>query len=207
MRSSSGTNALWGWLLLGTGLLALLGNLEVWSGVSATLWGVVFALGSVLFLGLALRRAGDWWAFIPGGVLLGLTLAVVASGAAWGGAAFLASVGAGFLAIAARHPEHWWAVIPGGAVVSLSLAAAFPGQAAGPLLFFGLAATFLGLAALPTARARGATHRWAWYPAAGTLALAVLSGGWISGLLALYWPVALIVLGGALLLAQRPGRS
>lgn len=206
MRHSSGTNAVWGWLLLGTGLLALLGNFGMWSGVSGPLWGVVFALGSLLFLGLALRRAGDWWAFIPGGALLGLTLAVLSNGAVWGGAAFLASVGAGFLAIAARQPEHWWAVIPGGAVLSVALAAAFPGQAAGSLLFLGLAATFLVLTALPVARARGATHRWAWYPAAGTLALAVLSGGWFTGPLGTLWPLALVVLGGVLLLIPRRGR-
>ncbi|WP_146009401.1 hypothetical protein [Deinococcus planocerae] len=128
-------------------------------------------------LGLALRRTGDWWAFIPGGVLLGLTLAVFSNGAPWGGPAFLASIG-GFSLIAARHPEHWWAVIPGGA-----------------LLFLGLAATFLVLAGLPAARSQGGTHRWAWCPAAGLLALAVVSGGWFGG-----------ALGGVLLLVPRRGR-
>lgn len=201
-----GMNAGWGWLLVGIGLLALLGNFDVWPGLSGTLWGALFGLGSTLFLGLALRRAGDWWAFIPGGVLFGLTLAVFSNGAAWGGPAFLASIAAGFVLIAARHPEHWWAVIPGGAVLSVALAAAFPGQTAGALLFLGLAATFLVLAAWPSARAQGGTHRWAWYPAAGLLALAVLSSGWFSGALGTLWPLALIALGGVLLFIPRRGR-
>ncbi|MBB5234706.1 hypothetical protein HNQ09_002149 [Deinococcus budaensis] len=196
----------WGWLLLGIGLLALLANFGVLTSVSGLLWGVLFGLGGAFFLGLALRRAGDWWAFIPGGVLFGLTLATASNGATWGGAAFLTSIGAGFLLIAGRHPEHWWAVIPGGAVLSVALTAAFPGQFGGALLFLGLALTFLVLALLPPARTHGGTHRWAWYPAAGALALAVLSGGWFSGALGTLWPLALIALGGVLLFVPRRGR-
>lgn len=178
----------------------------MWPGLSGTLWGALFALGGAFFLGLALRRPDDWWAFLPGGVLCGLTLAAFSNGAAWGGPAFLASIGGGFLLIVARHPEHWWAVIPGGAVLSVALAAAFPGQFGGALLFLGLAATFLVLAGLPAARSQGGTRRWAWYPAAGLLALAVVSGGWFAGALGTLWPLALIALGGALLFIPRRGR-
>lgn len=200
------TNAGWGWVLLVTGLLALLANFDVLFGLSGVLWGALFALGSAFFLGLALRAPGDWWALIPGGVLLGLTLAVLSNGAAWGGPAFLASIGAGFLAVAVRQREHWWAVIPGGAVLSVALAAAFPGQVGGSLLFLGLAATFLALALWPPARTHGAAHRWAWYPAAGALVLAVLSGGWFGGVWGTLWPLALVALGGALLFLPRRGR-
>jgi hypothetical protein len=196
----------WGWFLLVTGLLALLTNFDVLSGWSAVLWGVFFALGSVFFLTMALRPSGEWWAFIPGGVLFGLMLATLSNGAGWGGPAFLASIGAGFLLIAVRHPESWWAVIPGGAVLSVALAAAVPGQAGGTFMFLGMAATFFVLGLVRPARAHGMTHRWAWYPAAGLLALAVLSGGWFSGAWGTLWPLALIVLGSVLLFAPRRGR-
>lgn len=205
MRSVN-SNARWGWLLVGLGLLTLLGNFNLLSGLTGVVWAALFALPGAVFLGWALRQPQHWWAFLPSGGLFGLALAAASDGAAWGGPAFLAAIGAGFLTAAARRPEQWWALIPGGLMLSLALAATFPGQTGGAFLFLGLAVTFATLALLPAAQTHAGAHRWAWYPAAGALLLAALSGGWLSGAWGTLWPLALIVLGAGLLIAPRRGR-
>jgi hypothetical protein len=129
------------------------------------------------------------------------------------GPVFMFLLAATFLVFASLSKKNWWAIIPGGIFASIGLVAALdilvpheeypslPGMLTWGFytwaLFLGLAATFgvlwLLRKTLPT--------RWAIYPAAGFLAMAVLfitEGAQFQE----YWLVTmLLVIGGTLLLA------
>ena len=157
------------------------------------------------------------WAMLPAGLfatiglVAGLNNLIPESDAT--GLVFMLLLAATFIAFASLSKKNWWAIIPGGIFASIGLVAALdilvPHEAYPPLkgmlswgfytwaLFLGLAATFGVLwllhKTLPT--------RWAIYPAAGFLAMAVLfiiEGAHFQE----YWlATMLFVFGGVLLLA------
>ena len=164
--------------LMTMGMLLLLDRLGVVeSGVFAPL--ITFAgLGSV-FVALFILRRGNWWAAIPGSVLLGLAAVIAATsfteGAAVGSVLFL-FMAAGFGAVYLRERTFWWALIPCGVMSVLALVAVLPaelqGAPAATVLFLGLAATFGLLSVVPvrlpggTEESRTGRMRWPLIPAA-----------------------------------------
>lgn len=192
----------WGAALVALGSVALLANFGTLGEFGGAVWAALFWGGAAVFVALVALDRARWWALIPAGALAGLGAAVLAGGAAWGGSAFLALIGAGFLGVYALDRAHWWALIPGGALFSVALAAANPGNAAGAAMFAGLAATFALVALLPDEA--GHARRWAFVPAGVLLALAVVSGPWGERVSGAVWPALLIAL-GALLLWRREG--
>lgn len=194
---------LWAVLLIGLGVLFLAGNLGWLRGVDQWLWGLLFAAGGGLILAWFLREREQWWALIPSAALFGLSTAVL--GGSSGGGLFLALLGAGFAAVYAVQRTRWWAIIPAGVLLTLGvvawLDAFFPRFDGGWVFFLGLAATFGYLYRLPDREAR---QRWAIYPAAATLALAlvILLSGTVTGVVI---PLLLIA-AGVYLIWQRSTR-
>jgi hypothetical protein len=174
-------------------VLALLGSLGVSSALS-TFFGVTLFVALGLVALTVARRTGNDWVMAAAFPAFGLALAVLWSGD-WGGAAFLASLGAGFLSLYVARRERWWALIPAGTLLTLALVAASGddgGVTSGTLFFLGLAVTFLVLWRLPDH-----PQRWAVFPAAGLAAMALIvtttAGGWVL-------PVLLIAAGAYLIL-------
>jgi hypothetical protein len=197
---------LWGILLIAGGVLFLLDSLGI-VAVGTIVWPVLIGIASLAFLFVfATAPQTNWWAAIPGFVLLGLTgtialdqLAPAATGE-WGGALFLAGIALAFWAIYLVNPDHWWAVIPGGVLLTLALVAGLSevlqGVEMGGVFFFGLGLTFALLAFLPTP---GGRLTWAIIPAIVLLVMGALITAAATELINYVWPVVLI-LGGLYLL-------
>jgi len=183
--------------LIVIGALALLGSLGV-SAALSTFFGVTLFLALGLVALTVARRTGNDWVMAAAFPAFGLALAVLWSGD-WGGAAFLASIGAGFLSLYVAARERWWAIIPAGTLFTLALVAAGGdrGTGSGTLFFLGLALTFAVLWRLPHE-----PQAWAVFPAAALAVMALVvtttAGGWLL-------PLLLVAAGAYLLLrpAQR----
>jgi hypothetical protein len=101
-----------------------------------------------------------------------------------------------FWAVYLNDRAHWWAIIPGGVLLTLATIAGLsdyvPGEQIGGILFLGLALTFGLVYLLPFGEAR---QRWAIYPAAVLLIMALLIMASVGQVINLLWPLALILAG------------
>ena len=209
-----------GGLLIAGGLVLLLQTLGILvSGANLPL-AVVLGAGGVFFLYLLLAEpARRWWAAIPGVILLDLT-AVMALGLAFpgmgcaarlgglvlscsdvAGALFLAGIGLSFWVVYVVNRAQWWAVIPAGVLTTVAgvalVSAHVSGGVAGGIFFAGLGLTFVLVGLLPSPHGK---MTWAYIPAAILLILAVVMIGALTGLVNYVWALALIGVGGWLLL-------
>lgn len=183
-------------LLLGGGLL-LLQTMGYVGNASTFFWGGVFALAGVAFLSLLF--AGQWWAAFPGMTLIGLGALVFFGDqlGEFGGLVFLGAIAISFWIVYLLGRERWWAIIPAGVLSTLAIVTIMPGRVGpfgtGGVFFIGLALTFL-LVALATG------FRWAFYPAAILGVLGVLATASTLDYANYVWALALIALGGWLVL-------
>jgi len=195
-------------LLIAAGVLFLLDNQEIVE-IGALLWAVLSAVAGIMFLVVFVLDREQWWALIPGFVLLTLALVIFAAEllpglvGEWLGAVFLGGLGVAFLAVFLVRRDFWWAIIPAGVLLTLALVAGLsstlPGEAVGGILFLGMGLTFALLSLVQTPQGR---MRWALIPA-GVLLLLGLAAFAVAGgaLLNYLWPAALI-LAGIYLLAR-----
>ncbi len=132
-----------GALLVALGVLFLLQNFGLFSSFGDFVWLVLFGAGGLAFLYVFAVSPQQWWAVIPGFVLLGLA-ALIGFGdrlGAWGPALFLGSIGLAFWVIFVVRREFWWALIPAGTLTTLAfvsmLADRLPDMATGGIFFLG----------------------------------------------------------------------
>ncbi|MGD8603533.1 MAG: hypothetical protein PVF49_03070 [Anaerolineales bacterium] len=166
---------IFGGLLILLGVVFLLDNFNIIENVSDAVFGLLFAVGGAFFLYIYLSENQQWWAIIPGFVLLGLG-AMIGMGAFLpaladdlGGPLFLASISLPFWFIYLRfRGDFWWALIPAGVMLTLALIAGaetlLPGlDLGGAILFFGMGLTFFVVGLVPTPAGK---MRWAFIPGA-----------------------------------------
>jgi peptidoglycan/LPS O-acetylase OafA/YrhL len=197
---------MWGVVLVLIGAL-LLGQQLNWFGPMQLSFAVfLFGIPALMFLLTYTFDRRQWWALIPGCILLGLAGVVFnesnryASGL-FSGAIFLFSIALPFWLIYLIK-RWWWAIIPAGVMTVLSIMPIISndmlqGQFVGGIFFLGLAATF---ALVRLATRSDPNMGWAWWPAAilGIFgALTILLG--TASIAQYIWPIGLIVLGGWLL--------
>lgn len=196
-------------LILG-GVVFLLQNMGVVPPLQDYLFALLFAVGGLAFLGVLASDRQQWWAVIPGVVLLDLALiiglgeavdrGVLAVPGDWIGGLFLLGIGVAFWVVFFMRSEFWWAIIPAGVLSTLGVVAAFgdalPGGG-GAIFFLGLALTFGLLAMIPVDNKR---MGWPWIPAGVTLGIALIILASAGNLINYLWPVVMIVGGGFLLL-------
>ncbi len=190
-----------GLLLIAAGILFLLNNL----GMIALDWemviGPIFALGGLVFLLVFILNTENWWALIPGFVLIAIGVIIFMGqnlediADLWSGAIFLGLLGFSFWLIYIFHSDNWWAIIPGGVLLTLAGVTLLPdeGLLAGAVFFLGLALTFGLVYILPKPTGR---LKWALYPAGILLAIGVLVYLGAENLIDYVWPVALLIAGG-----------
>lgn len=206
------SNALWGLLLIGMGVLFLMQNLGLLNETLSFVWPAAFAALSAAFFFFYFTRRDQWWAVIPAFTLLGLAGTVgleafsPALGEKIGGVIFLSSVSLAFWAVFFIRRAYWWAIIPAGAMLTLTVVAGADSLESttlhtGSIFFFGLAATFAIV--LMVSR-----MRWAIYPASVLFAIGAIIGLGAESIVDYILPVALIVVGLYLLLrVLRPGTN
>jgi hypothetical protein len=141
----------------------------------------------------------QWWALIPGCILLGVAALIVNSenhfiGDQQAGGLFLFSIGLPFLLIYLVDRRMWWALIPGGVLSVIALIAFMSGgqvngQIIAAIMFFGLAAVFAVLRFLTRS---SAYMGWATWVAIILAAIGVL--------LLITGPVATAIVGPAILI-------
>lgn len=203
-----GSTTFWGVVLVLAGVLFLLQNLGVLPAGSLFI-GVAIAFFGLLFLSTYLGNREQWWALIPGFILVSLAVLILMDiflpGAAstWGGPVFLGGMGLSFWAVYLVRREHWWAIIPGGVLMTLGGVAGLDSVNAsdthsGAAFFIGLGLTFLLVAVLPTPSGK---MTWAYIPSV-VLLLIGLSMLAFSADLMPYLSASLIILLGVVLLVR-----
>jgi hypothetical protein len=195
-----------GGLLIGAGILFMLQTLNIIPDAWSILWIIAFLAGSGIFLYIYFTDRAQWWALIPGMVLLGLAGTIFvdtyfSAVSDLAGALFLGSIGIGFWLVYLTHREFWWAIIPGGVLLTLSAVTGLEdyvgGDAGGGIFFVGLALTFLLVALLAKPREN---FWWAYIPAGVLFILGVFLIGPLQTVFNYIWPIVLILAGGALLI-------
>lgn len=192
---------LWGSILVVGGIALLLQN--VFSIQLANIfWSVVFGLGGLIFIGVFLSNRENWWALIPGfvlvsiGVMLTLEWLAPHSNLDLGGFIILAGIALAFFVIYLLDHSHWWAIIPGGVLATVAVFVLLENVWAGfggPGVFFvGLGLTFFLLFIVPTPEGR---MTWAWIPGAVLTAIGFIIIVVTEQVITLLWPLALILLG------------
>ena len=179
----------WGWLFPA----GIFGGLAV-TVVMAAKGSDSAAAGSPLFFGLLLPflaayltdRARNWWALIPGGVMLFLaltTLLVDRVAGEWVGSLFLFMISVSFLVVYLNNHARTWALLVAYILFVLSIApamASFAGAAPyyGPVFLLAVALPFFIL------YFRSLENWWAIIPAGVLTALALIAvaaiAGWIN---------------------------
>jgi hypothetical protein len=201
-----------GLLLIGGGVLFLLQEFGFIPRDLGWLWGLVFGLAGLAFLTAFVLDRGQWWALIPGFILLSLALLILLGetvpslAGQWGGTIFLGGLALPFLLIYLINRTHWWGLIPGGVLATLAVVAGVSenmnGFAVGGLFFLGLGLTFLVIWFAPTPQGR---MGWAIFPAIPLLILGLLLITPFASLAGFVWPVVLMLAGAYLLFrAFRP---
>jgi len=190
-----------GILLIAAGVIFLLNNL----GMIEINWemyiGPIFALGGLAFLAVFILNTDDWWALIPGFVLMAIGVIIFMDqnlesiADAWSGAVFLGLLGLSFMLIYIFHTDNWWAIIPGGVLLTLAGVTLIPedGVMGGVVFFLGMAITFGLVYILPKPSGR---LKWALYPAGILLAIGALVFLGAEDLMDYVWPAALLIVGG-----------
>lgn len=193
-----------GILLIAAGVVFLLNNLGLISLDWEMLIGPMFALGGLVFLFVFILNTDDWWALIPGLLLIALGTIIfmdnyLAGGIdRWGGAIFLGLLGLAFSLIYLSHRDFWWAVIPGGVLFTLAgiTLISEDDQFVGAVFFMGLALTFALVYILPKPAGR---LTWALYPAGILLLVGILVLLGATNLTNFILPLALLIIGGMVL--------
>lgn len=170
----------WGWLFPA----GIFGGLAMTIGMANTNIESA-ALGSPLFFGLLipfaaaylLDRRGNWWALIPGGVMLFLaltTLLVDSLGGEWIGALLLFMIAVSFLTVYLNDRTRTWALIVAYATGVLGIAPimAVGGRDAG---YFGPIFLFAAALAFYVVYFSSAERWWAMIPAGTLTVLSVIT--------------------------------
>ncbi len=190
-----------GILLITLGVMFLLNNLGIIMLVWEFLMGPLFALGGLIFVLVFILNRREWWALIPGFVLMGIGLIIFmgqlssATADQWSGSVFLGFLGLAFALIYITHRDNWWAVIPGGVLLTLAVVSLLEdgGTLSGVVFFAGLALTFGLVYILPKP---GGKLTWALYPAGILALIGVLVALGASNLTDFVLPLVLLLVGG-----------
>jgi hypothetical protein len=195
-------------LLGGLFLVQQIFHLPIHLGV--VLVALVFALAGFVFLYVMFSGRDNWWAAIPGMVLLGLGALIASSeffprfADRFGGSLFLAFIGLAFVVVLIMKRDAWWAIIPAGVLFTLAVVAGLSnvlmnGFASGAIFFLGIGLTFAVVGLMPVGR----TEKWPWIPSAICLVLGTVlmmgSESMLSSVFGIIWPVLLVLGGGYLI--------
>ncbi len=182
----------WGGLLVLLGIVLLLESLGIVSFVSRLVWALILiGIGSPFWY-IYLSDRNQWWALIPGCVMVGVGLGVLLGGTL-AGIIITASVSLPFWLIYLADRRNWWALIPGWVMASVSAIIVLGwiglGWLVAPFVMFSIAAPFILVYFL------NRSQWWALIPGGimAAIGLLLLTGAVLGS--GVFLPVALILLG------------
>ena len=181
----------WGWLFP----FGVFGGLAITIGLAVSGYDSA-AMASPLFFGLLIPfaaayladRTSNWWALIPGGIMLFLAMVLLSVdnvGGEWIGTMFLFLIGLTFFVVYMNNRSRWWALLVAYIMFVLSLAPAMASFGGDVAAYYG--AIFLFAVALPffVVYFRTEDNWWAIIPAGSLTAVALVAAaavaGWING--------------------------
>src|SRR5512138_1259527 len=117
---------IWGVALIAIGAFFLAQQLGWFGRLELPFWAFAFGLLGVIFLVTFITDRRQWWALIPGFIMLGVAFMTWNAEAEFmpdtqAGALFLFSIGLPFLLIYLVDRRLWWALIPGGVLTVIAL--------------------------------------------------------------------------------------
>lgn len=190
-----------GLVLLGG--LMLLERMKILSGAAGLFFGAALFLISLYFLSMFFKDTrGRWWAIIPAMALLGMSISSVLPEfiSDVGGGVFLGGLGLAFFIVYFTDHARWWGIIPGGVLSTLACVTILDytdTMNTGSIFFLGLGVTFLLVALLPNPFGK---MQWAYIPAGVLVLMGALMGSQATaGLSGFVWPVAMILMGLAVI--------
>jgi hypothetical protein len=195
-----------GTFLIAAGILFLLQTFNILPNAWNILWMMSFLVGSGIFFYIFFTDRRLWWTLIPAMTLLGLSGTIFVDSffptiSNLGGAIFLVGLGLGFWTIYLTNHDFWWAIIPGGVLLTLGIVTLseeyISSNSEGGVFFIGLAITFLLVALLAKPKEN---FWWAYIPGGVLLILGFFSISSLRPFINIIWPIALIFVGGIILL-------
>lgn len=179
----------WGWLFPA----GVFGGLAITIGLAVSGYESA-AMASPLFFGLLIPfaaayladRTRNWWALIPGGIMLFLAMVLLLVdnvGGEWIGTMFLFLIGLAFFAVYMNNRSRWWAMLVAYIMFVLSLGPAMASFGGDVPAYYG--AIFLFAIGLPFFVVYFSTEDnwWAIIPAGSLTVLALVTAGSIAGLI------------------------
>ncbi len=165
------------------GFILLMNNIGILDNADDFLGGVFFLLLSFMFFHVYRQKNGNWWAIIPSLFLFIFGVSMLFKDFSFFpeeiiGIAFLWAGALIFGMVYYRNHDHWWAIIPAGTMLTVGtivLVEEFNlmtnGDIGGVVFFLGVGLTFFYLYSLASEQYR---LKWAIFPAAGCLLLAIV---------------------------------
>jgi hypothetical protein len=183
------------------GILALLSNFKIFEiGIGAIFAGI-FVLAGLIFLIVFFLDREQWWALIPGFVMMGVGATILVgeymphSVVDITGAVMLIFIALPFWIIFILKRDYWWALFPAGVLTSIAAMTLIPdrnGDLGVSIMFLGWAGTFALVYFL-------AKQKWAIWPIIGLAAMAVAFLAGAFDVFNYLWPIVIIG-GGAYLI-------
>ncbi len=202
MQKRGYSTLIWGGLLIVFGFLLLADNLDWLGDWDAPVWSLILGAIGLTFLATFASDRRQWWALVPGLVILGVAVAVFLAeqdliAGHFVATIILAGVSLPFLLIFMADRQHWWALIPGMTMLGIAVAVflegigVIGGEAVGGLVVGGISLGFLSIYLIDR------RQWWVLIPGGilGTVAFFLL----LAAAGELMWPLALILLGLLLL--------
>ena len=183
------------------GILFLLNNFNILNVSVSAVFAGIFVLAGLIFLIVFLMDHEQWWALIPGFVLMGVGATILVGeyitfrGVDVTGAVMLIFIALPFWIIFILKRDFWWALFPAGVLTSIALMTLVPSRFEDlgvAIMFFGWAATFVMVYFL-------AKQKWAIWPVIG---LGILGVSFLAGAFNIFgylWPIAIIAVGAYLI--------
>jgi len=176
------------------GILFLLNNFKIFEISVGSVFAGIFALAGLIFLIVFFLDREQWWALIPGFVLMGVGATILVGeyvtlrGVDIAGAVMLIFIALPFWIIYILKRDFWWALFPAGALTSIAAMTLIPSRfedLSVAVMFFGYAGTFALVYFL-------AKQKWAIWPVLGLLAMAIAFLAGAFDVFGYLWPIVII---------------
>jgi hypothetical protein len=183
------------------GILFLLNNFDIFDISVGSVFAGIFALAGLIFLIVFLLDREQWWALIPGFVMMGVGATILVGEFARHtvvditGAIMLGFIALPFWIIYVLKRDYWWALFPAGVMTSIAAMTLIPARyddLGVSVMFFGWAGTFVLVYFL-------AKQKWAIWPTLGLLAMAIAFLAGAFDVFGYLWPIVIIGAGAYLI--------